>query len=382
MAVESSPKNKLADSKDGNGVGRGGSLRLQSLTKIFDSHDGGSPVAAVDNISLEIPPNQMVTLLGPSGCGKTTTLRIIAGFEQATGGKVWLEDKDITNQPANRRDMAMVFQSYALFPHMSVFENVAYGLKVQKVGKPELKRRVDQAMQLTELSQYANRQPDQLSGGQQQRVALARAMVIEPKVLLFDEPLSNLDAKLREQMRVELRRIQQELGVTGVYVTHDQAEAMTISDLVVVMNKGRIEQAAPPMEIYQRPASRFVAAFIGKASFLPGKVRELQENLVVVEALGQSWRVFNLGGQLKQNQAADLVIRPEGVLLGRPGEQPLAGRIALMSYLGPVIEYEVALNGGPVLAVTVSVLGQEWLPSLGEAVSVGLVETALAALPG
>jgi iron(III) transport system ATP-binding protein len=324
----------------------------------------------------------MVTLLGPSGCGKTTTLRIIAGFEQATSGKVWLEDKDITNQPANRREMAMVFQSYALFPHMSVFENVAYGLKVQKIGKLELKRRVEQAMQLTELSQYANRQPNQLSGGQQQRVALARAMVIEPKVLLFDEPLSNLDAKLREQMRVELRRIQQELGVTGVYVTHDQAEAMTISDMVVVMNKGRIEQAAPPREIYQRPASRFVAAFIGKASFLPGKVQELQENIAVVEALGQSWRVFNLGGQLQQGQAADLVIRPEGVLLGHPGEQPLAGRITLMSYLGPVIEYEVTLNEGSSLAVTVSVLGQDWLPTLGEAVSIGLVETALAALPG
>jgi iron(III) transport system ATP-binding protein len=381
MAVESSTS-KLSQATGGNGLGRGGSLRLQALTKIFESHDGGRPVAAVDNISLDIPPNQMVTLLGPSGCGKTTTLRIIAGFEQATGGTVWLEDKDITNQPANRREMAMVFQSYALFPHMSVFENVAYGLKVQKIGRVELKKRVEQAMQLTELSQYANRQPNQLSGGQQQRVALARAMVIEPKVLLFDEPLSNLDAKLREQMRVELRRIQQELGVTGVYVTHDQAEAMTISDMVVVMNKGRIEQAAPPREIYQRPASRFVAAFIGKASFLPGKVQELQKNMVVVEALGQSWRVFNLGGQLQQGQAADLVIRPEGVLLGRPGEQPLAGRITLMSYLGPVIEYEVTLNEGSSLAVTVSVLGQDWLPTLGEAVSIGLVETALAAIPG
>jgi iron(III) transport system ATP-binding protein len=309
-------------------------------------------------------------------------LRIIAGFEQASSGKVWLEDKDITNQPANRREMAMVFQSYALFPHMSVFENIAYGLKVQKTNREDLKARVAQAMKLTELTQYANRQPNQLSGGQQQRVALARAIVIEPKVLLFDEPLSNLDAKLREQMRVELRRIQQELGVTGVYVTHDQAEAMTISDLVVVMNKGRIEQAAAPREIYQRPASRFVAAFIGKASFLAGKVREVQENMVVVEVLGQSWRVFNLGGQLQQDQDADLVIRPEGVILGHPGEQPLEGRITLLSYLGPVIEYEITLNGGAALAVTVSVLGQEWLPGLGEAVSVGLVETALAALPG
>jgi iron(III) transport system ATP-binding protein len=381
MAVESSTK-KTNNFLGGKGAGRGGSLRLQSLTKIFETHGGGGQVAAVDGVSLDIPPNQMVTLLGPSGCGKTTTLRIIAGFEQASSGKVWLEDKDITNQPANRREMAMVFQSYALFPHMSVFENIAYGLKVQKTNREDLKARVAQAMKLTELTQYANRQPNQLSGGQQQRVALARAIVIEPKVLLFDEPLSNLDAKLREQMRVELRRIQQELGVTGVYVTHDQAEAMTISDLVVVMNKGRIEQAAAPREIYQRPASRFVAAFIGKASFLAGKVREVQENMVVVEVLGQSWRVFNLGGQLQQDQDADLVIRPEGVILGHPGEQPLEGRITLLSYLGPVIEYEITLNGGAALAVTVSVLGQEWLPGLGEAVSVGLVETALAALPG
>ncbi len=359
---------------------RAGSLRLQNISKIFPAHGGNGQVAAVDNISLQIAPSQMVTLLGPSGCGKTTTLRMIAGFEQPSSGQIWLEDRDITDQPANRRDMAMVFQSYALFPHLSVFENVAYGLRVQKQRGEELKSRVKSATALTALTGLENRQPNQLSGGQQQRVALARAMVVEPMVLLFDEPLSNLDAKLREQMRDELRRIQQELGVTGVYVTHDQSEAMTISDLVVVMNQGRIEQAARPMEIYRQPASRFVAEFIGRASFLPGLVRETGSDTALIESLGHSWRVPASAGKVKIGQQVELVARPEGVNLGHPAEYPLAGRVVRQVYLGPTIEYDIALAGGQIALVSVSMLGQEWIPVEGDEVTVGFVETALAVI--
>ncbi|RME65887.1 MAG: ABC transporter ATP-binding protein, partial [Caldilineae bacterium] len=234
-------------------------LKLENLSKVFASRSGSGEVVAVDDVNLDIERGQFVTLLGPSGCGKTTTLRLIAGFEFPTTGRIVLDGEDIADLPPNRRDMAMVFQSYAIFPHLNVFENIAYGLRIKKLSNQEIRRQVATVLELTELTGLENRQPNQLSGGQQQRVALARALVMEPKVLLFDEPLSNLDAKLRVQMRSEIRRIQQELGITSVYVTHDQDEAMVLSDRIVVMNQGRIQQVGSAPEIYRRPANRFVA---------------------------------------------------------------------------------------------------------------------------
>ncbi|MEZ5086852.1 MAG: ABC transporter ATP-binding protein [Tessaracoccus sp.] len=242
-----------------------GELKLINLTKQFGRAQ--EIVTAVDAINLTIAPGEFVTLLGPSGCGKTTTLRMIAGFEDPTGGHVVLDGSDMISTPPNKRPMAMVFQSYALFPHLSVWDNLAYGLKIRRLPKGEIARQVEEVMASMNLEMFAKRAPNQLSGGQQQRVALARAMVMRPKVLLFDEPLSNLDAKLRERMRLEIRKLQRQLGITSVYVTHDQSEAMSMSDRIIVMNGGKIEQAATPDVIYRHPASIFVADFIGRANF-------------------------------------------------------------------------------------------------------------------
>ncbi|NMC79785.1 MAG: ABC transporter ATP-binding protein, partial [Chloroflexi bacterium] len=226
-----------------------GNLSLEQVTKVFEQ--GQNEVRAVDDISLEVRGGEFLTLLGPSGCGKTTTLRLIAGFEFPTAGRIILDGKDMVNQPPNKRPMAMVFQSYALFPHLNVFDNVAYGLRLRRMRENEIREAVEIALHMMNLVDLEKRSPNQLSGGQQQRVALARAMVMKPKLLLFDEPLSNLDAKLRAQMRTEIRHLQQRLGITSIYVTHDQVEAMSLSDRIVVMNQGHIEQVGTPEEIYQ-----------------------------------------------------------------------------------------------------------------------------------
>ena len=247
-----------------------GRITLDKLTKRYGSKRT-DPVA-VDAVSLDIRPGEFVTLLGPSGCGKTSTLRMIAGFEEPTSGSVQLDGADMNHVAPNRRPMSMVFQSYALFPHLTVRENVSYGLRLKKLGEKQLREEVDIVLTIMNLNAYADRAPHQLSGGQQQRVALARALVMRPKVLLFDEPLSNLDAKLRVQMRNEIRRLQKRLGITSIFVTHDQDEAMTLSDRVVVMNRGRIEQIDAPEIVYRRPASVFVADFIGRANFLDATV--------------------------------------------------------------------------------------------------------------
>src|SRR5512136_2725176 len=239
-------------------------LVLDHLTKKFQARGKQTgEVSAVDDVSINIEKGQFVTLLGPSGCGKTTTLRLIAGFEFPTSGRISLDGQRLEDVPPNRRDMAMVFQSYAIFPHLSVFENIAYGLRIKKLPAADIRRRVDDVMSLTELTGLHDRAPNQLSGGQQQRVALARALVVEPKVLLFDEPLSNLDAKLREEMRFEIRDLQKRLGITAIYVTHAQEEALVMSDLIAIINKGKLAQLGSPEEIYERPRSRFVADFIG-----------------------------------------------------------------------------------------------------------------------
>src|SRR5687768_6391398 len=246
-------------------------VALERLTKEFRSPEGRG-VVAVDDVSLSFGGGSFVTFLGPSGCGKTTTLRMIAGFENPTTGRILVDGNDVSRRTPDKREMGMVFQSYALFPHLSVFENVAYGLRLRRRSGAALREGVERTLELVNLQGLGSRRPSELSGGQQQRVALARAMAIEPRVLLFDEPLSNLDAKLRVALRTEIRRIQQQLGITSIYVTHDQSEAMALSDLVVVMNAGRIEQAGPPDEVYRRPATRFVADFIGRANFVEGLV--------------------------------------------------------------------------------------------------------------
>src|SRR5574344_1750142 len=262
-------------------------VRLEHISKIYEDPKSKKKFYAVHDLSLDIKPGSFVTLLGPSGCGKTTTLRMIGGFESPDEGEIYLGDKPINALPPNKRDTAMVFQSYALLPHYNIFDNVAYGLKLRKLPKEEIRDRVLKILDLVELTGMETRMTNQLSGGQQQRVALARALVIEPSVLLFDEPLSNLDAKLRVQMRTEIRRIQQEVGITAIYVTHDQSEAMAISDNIIIMNKGVVAQKGTPQEIYYNPVNEFVADFIGEANFLRGTMKGIEGNLAIMELNGQ-----------------------------------------------------------------------------------------------
>ncbi|MEZ4737273.1 MAG: ABC transporter ATP-binding protein [Caldilineaceae bacterium] len=294
--------------------------------------------------------------MGPSGCGKTTTLRMIAGFEFPTAGRIVLDGESINDQPPNVRNMAMVFQSYAIFPHLNVFENVAYGLNIKRLRREEIRRQVARVLEITELTGLEKRAPNQLSGGQQQRVALARALVMEPKVLLFDEPLSNLDAKLRIQMRSEIRRIQQELGITSVYVTHDQDEAMVLSDQIVIMNKGRVQQIGSAVAIYRRPHNRFVADFIGRANFLPVTVLAQSNGGWQVQFLEQALSVpaaaptttFSAGA------AATLLVRPESIRIHvapPTGATTFTGAIERLAYLGAQAEYDVRIGNQRITAV-------------------------------
>jgi iron(III) transport system ATP-binding protein len=293
-------------------------------------------------VSLEVKDGSLVTLLGPSGCGKTTVLRMIAGFETPTEGEVFLGDERITTLPANKRRTSMVFQTYGLFPHMSVYDNIGYGLRIRKVPAGEIRTRVFSMLELVGLAGTEARLPSQLSGGQQQRVALARALITEPRVLLFDEPLSNLDAKLRVQMRQEIRHLQQRLLITSVYVTHDQDEAMTLSDQIVVMHRGRIEQVGTPQEIYNRPRTLFVADFIGKGNFLAGTVRAVDGGRAEVEIPQGGVRVAAEG--FRPDEAVWLLLRPEAIGLVPPGTGRWQGRIGAATYLGSEIFYEVTLG--------------------------------------
>ncbi len=280
------PDATIESARDSLATATPGRVSLRSLRKVYG--DDKKATAAVQDVDLDIEPGEFITLLGPSGCGKTTTLRMIAGFETPTAGEIRLDDDLINKVAPNKRPMAMVFQSYALFPHLSVFDNVAYGLKLKKLPSGRVAEEVETALTSMNLGPYRDRAPHQMSGGQQQRVALARALVMRPKVLLFDEPLSNLDAKLRVQMRGEIRRLQRRLGITTVFVTHDQDEAMTMSDRIVVMNVGVIEQVDTPQEIYRHPASVFVADFIGRANFLDVDVHAVTDSDADVSVLGQA----------------------------------------------------------------------------------------------
>lgn len=354
-------------------------LTLENITKVFPSRGNVGEVTAVHEVNLEIKKGELVTLLGPSGCGKTTTLRMIAGFEFPTAGRITLDGQEINSLPPHQRDMSMVFQSYAIFPHLTVFENIAYGLNVQRLNKKVISERVNRVLELVHLEGYGDRAPGQLSGGQQQRVALARALVMEPKVLLMDEPLSNLDAKLREEMRTEIRRILKELNITSVYVTHDQIEAMTISDKIVVMNQGIIEQVGSPIEIYRFPNSRFVADFIGRANFVDGIVEAQDSKSLTVRVLGEVITLLNVKREFYRDEPVTLIVRPEMIQIKKTGGQ-YKGIVRHAVYLGDAIEYVVDVNGLLLLGVETDPTIMELFPE-GETITLHFSEDCIQVLP-
>ncbi|MEV7808544.1 ABC transporter ATP-binding protein [Microbispora sp. NPDC088329] len=328
-------------------------IELDNVVKEYVSH--GEVVRAVKGVSLAIAEGEFFSLLGPSGCGKTTSMRMIAGFEDPTQGVVRLHGEDVTNVPPNKRDINMVFQSYALFPHMNVWDNVAFGLKRKKVPDAEIKRRVGEILEVVDLVGREKRRPKEMSGGQQQRVALARALVNRPRALLLDEPLGALDLKLRQAMQIELKRIQREVGITFVYVTHDQSEALTMSDRIAVMNDGLVEQLADPREIYERPASKFVAGFIGTSNLLSGTVQQVGADTAVL-AIGQSDRILiPAHGTLSAGQSVDLTVRPEKIKIAKDRPEGdlsvVRGTVAEVVYLGTSNSYVVVLGDGAEITV-------------------------------
>lgn len=309
---------------------------LIDLVNISKSYDGS---LVLDELNLSIHKNEFVTLLGPSGCGKTTTLRILGGFEKPDKGNVIFDGKDITNLPPNKRTLNTVFQKYALFSHMTIAENIAFGLKIKGKTKSYIQDKIKYALKLVNLEGYENRSPDSLSGGQQQRIAIARAIVNEPKVLLLDEPLGALDLKLRQSMQYELIRLKNELGITFIYVTHDQEEALTMSDTIVVMNQGYIQQMGSPEKIYNEPENSFVADFIGESNILPATMIEDR----LVEILGARFACVDTG--FGSNQPVDVVIRPEDIDLVRPEEGTMRGRVTGLIFKGVHYEMDVMANG-------------------------------------
>jgi spermidine/putrescine transport system ATP-binding protein len=310
-------------------------------------------VPAVRRTDLAIRRGEFFSLLGPSGCGKTTTMRMIAGFEEPTAGKVFLDGRDVTGVSPNKRDINMVFQSYALFPHLNVFQNVAFGLERKKIAKEEIRRRVGEMLDIVSLGGMERRSPREMSGGQQQRVALARALVNRPRALLLDEPLGALDLKLRQQMQVELKRIQREVGITFVYVTHDQGEALTMSDRIAVMNAGVIEQLGSPREIYERPATRFVAGFIGTSNICEGHVERIEDGLALLAFTQQDRVVVPVPTGVRSGEKLEVSVRPEKVDIHRgmppvtaTGGSVLSGMVTEVVYHGTSTNYTVATAAG------------------------------------
>jgi iron(III) transport system ATP-binding protein len=319
------------------------SITLENLSKEFGL------LRAVDNVNLKITAGTLVCLLGPSGCGKTTTLRMVAGFEEPTEGRILIGTDDVTEAPPYARPTAMVFQSYALFPHMSVYKNVAYGLRARRVPKAETDERVQEAINLMELQGQEQKSPPQLSGGQQQRVALARALVVSPTVLLFDEPLSNLDAQLRVRMRSEIRALQRRLGITSVYVTHDQEEAFSIADQVALMNQGKLVQMGTPRELYHQPADRFVAEFVGLSNVVPVEVLESNPDGAAIRVFGQILR--SRRPPQNPNNRVMVVLRPEVLWMAKVGEPGVPARVLALAFTGPIARYTVAVEDGTELIV-------------------------------
>lgn len=310
-------------------------VELKKLTKVYGAN------TVVDHIDLDVAEGTLISILGPSGCGKSTTLRMIAGFEEPQDGDILFDGESVKHTPVNKREIGMVFQSYALFPHMTVFNNVAYGLEQRGIKGEELKTRVMDALEMVHMDEYAKRKPKQLSGGQQQRVALARALVIRPKVLLLDECLSALDKKLRVEMQVELRRILEECHVTTFFVTHDQEEAMTLSDSIVVMHDGIIEQTGTPYEVYEKPRNRFVAGFLGKANFISGKVTAVNDHMTTLETENGTMTIPAFGANAGSH--ATFAIRPEKIDLCESGV--LKGTVTAVTYSGNVTSYRILCQG-------------------------------------
>jgi ABC-type Fe3+/spermidine/putrescine transport system ATPase subunit len=320
-------------------------IALRGVVKRFGT------LAAVDDATLDIGDGELFTLLGPSGCGKTTLLRLIAGFAALDAGEIWFGERRVDALPPYERNIGMVFQNYALWPHMTVRQNIVYGLELRRLGAAEIARRLQSGLEKVNLTGLESRYPGQLSGGQQQRVALARALVLNPDILLLDEPLSNLDAKIRVQVRGEIRKLQKELGITTVYVTHDQEEALSLSDRVTVMREGRLLQTAVPKELYERPASRFVADFVGTNNFIAGVCRDVNGPEALVETDHGPVRASRSNG-IAPGTACVVAIRPENLVLGA-SDNTLRGRIALAAYLGSTLRYDVELDRGGVLKVDV-----------------------------
>ena len=321
-------------------VGNDVAIRYDGVTKEYGD------ITAVDDVSFEVTDGELLALLGPSGSGKTTTLRMLAGFERPTKGSIQLDDRDVTQVPTHKRDTGMVFQDYALFPHMTVGENIAFGLKRQGASGDEIDRRIRETLEMVDLAGFDDRKPANLSGGQQQRVATARAIAIEPKVLLMDEPLGALDKKLRDQLEVELTELQSDLGITTLYVTHNQSEALTMADRIAVMNEGHIEQIAPPMEVYENPETEFVAEFIGDTNFLEGRLQEREDRVVLM--------VDDVELEVKDRSLpagdARVFVRPEKIHVKRaghtdPSSNTIGGRINRRLFLGSTVRYFVEVGG-------------------------------------
>jgi spermidine/putrescine transport system ATP-binding protein len=354
-----------------------GEIQLEELKKVFGEH------TAVDDINLDMPAGEFFTLLGPSGCGKTTTLRMIAGFERPTSGRILLDGNDVARVPPHQRNVNTVFQSYALFPHLDVAKNVAFGLKYQKLEKEERAKRVAEALELVNLTEFAGRKAEQLSGGQQQRVALARALVLRPQVLLLDEPLGALDAKLRKTLQVELKSLQSEVGITFVFVTHDQEEALTMSDRIAVMNNGRVEQAASPRTIYDEPLTVFVADFLGVSNLLTGEAVGPDGGACTVRVGDRMLRAQQ--GAVEARGEVKVMIRPERIGIephATSGEERLPGMVERAVFLGGAQEVHVRVLGGELLKATIANDGSAPPVELepGTAVSVRLPADALRVL--
>ena len=365
-------------------------LELSEVSKVFQK--GRETVRAVDSVNLMVEEGELITFLGPSGCGKTTTLRMVAGFELPTGGHITIEGEDVTNTPVNKRGIGFVFQNYALFPHMSVFNNVAYGLKSRGEKDEDIKPKVIKALKLVGLENTENRYPSQLSGGEQQRVALARVIVMEPKLLLMDEPLSNLDAKLRLHMRTEIRKLQKKLGITCMYVTHDQSEALTMADRIVVMNKGKVEQIGTPFEIYSNPQSLFVADFIGHANIVRLEIAAIEDDFLIVAVPGgDSYRARALKPDKYQKtdsiysvgKNAALIIRPENIKVEKTSSNPgrFPAQVVSSIFVGSHIEYELKLMNNTVIKASVPYLNGMEIYGEGSAVQVLFDESNSAFLP-
>lgn len=330
-------------------------VELRNISKKFGNF------TALEEVSFDIAEGEFMTFLGPSGCGKTTCLRLISGFETPSTGEIFIGGRNVTHDPPYRRDVNQVFQSYALFPHLSVYENISFGLRMKKLAAPEIKKRVDRVVEMTSLHEFASRKPAQLSGGQRQRVALARAIVCEPKVLLLDEPLSALDAKLRTQMRSELKQLQKRLGITFIFVTHDQEEALTMSDRVAVISSGRVEQIGSVDEIYYKPATRFVATFIGETNIVEAEIIETDADVVRCRIEG-GLELQVKADAIRPSDGLLLSLRPEKIRLHRtpsPGANVFAGRILSEVFKGAVDDLTVVVAGGLELRALIANDGQQ-----------------------